>query len=380
MPPCTGTPRPERARRRRRIALVAVALSGVLASNVAAGGPAPEGRGAKPIRIAPGSVEGLRILLSNDDGVQPGQSSQGLYELRKALCAGGADVAVVGPWFDRSGASASITYGSASTRFTLTEPAIDGAYTDDCLGAPSAGAVWGACLTSATAPPPCGPESTTLSPADAVTLGATAAVQQLLGWTDGPDLIIAGVNRGGNDGLNVNVSGTVGAATIGSSLGVPSIAISASSSGNWGANAQAAATWSAGFVGLLAANDLLPADYVLNVNYPRTDRAPITDAVWTNVAQLAPTATSYTRDGDLSFMSVFGACPPGPRCGSAEPGSDSAVYSSGKISISAVSVNRSAGAPAGSAAVQAVVQAGFASPVQAPRPPGNPPVVVPPHP
>src|SRR5690606_15001070 len=231
----------------------------------------------------------------------------GSFELRKALCAGGADVAVVGPWSDRSGASASITYGSAATRFTLTEPAIEPAYSDDCLSAPSAGSVWGACVTSAASPPPCGPTSTTLTPADAVTLGATGAVQELLGWADGPDVIVSGINRGGNDGLNVNVSGTVGAATVGSSLGIPSIAISASSSGNWPANAQASAAWSSGFVGLLAANELLPTDYVLNVNYPRTDRAPITDAVWTTVAQLSPFATGYVRDG-LSFESVFATC------------------------------------------------------------------------
>ena len=200
-------------------------------------------------------------------------------------------------------------------------------------------------------------------------------MQELVGWADGPDLIISGINSGGNDGLNVNVSGTVGAATIGSSLGIPSMAISASSSGNWAANAQASANWSAGFVGLLAANNLLPVDYVLNVNYPRTDRAPITDAAWTAVAQLSPFATGYVRDG-LSFQSVFANCTPGPRCGAAEAGSDSAVYSGGKISIGAVSVNRTVGATASSAVVKAVVEAGFASPVQPPRPPGNPPIVV----
>src|SRR5690606_11007483 len=106
--------------------------------------------------------------------------------------------------------------------------------------------------------------------------------------------------------------------------------------GDWEANAEAAGEWSSGFIGLLAANYLLPADYIVNVNYPRTDRAPITDAVWTTVAQRSPFATGYVRDGDLSFESVFANCTPGPRCGAAEAGSDSAVYSSGTISISAV--------------------------------------------
>lgn len=372
---CNG----QRKRRRYAIGVVALVASALLASNVVAKSPAPSGQGAQPIRLAPATVAGLRILITNDDGVQPGATSQGLFELRKALCAAGADVAVVAPWFDRSGGSASITFGSPTTGFTLTEPPIDGAYSDDCASAPSSGSFWGACVTSAASPPPCGSASTSLTPADAVTLGATAATKELLGWADGPDLILAGINRGGNDGLNVNISGTVGAATIGSSLGVPSIAISASSSGNSLATAQAAATWSVGFVGLLAANEMLPNDYILNVNYPRTDRAPITDAVWTTVAQLSPFATGYVRDG-LTFQSVFAFCTPGPRCGPAEMGSDTAEYSAGKISIGAVSVNRTAGVPADSSGVEAIVSAGLVSPVPPVRPPGNPPIVVPPKP
>ncbi len=330
--------------------------------------PASAGKGGKgdrggKWRLAPASVEGMRVLITNDDGVQPGAGSQGLYELRKALCAAGADVAVVGPWADRSGASASITYGSSSTRFTLTTPAIDATYEDDCLSAPSAGVVWGACLTSAASPPPCTAASTTLTPADAVTLGATAAVEELIGWADGPDVVISGINRGGNDGLNVNISGTLGAATVASSLGFPSIAISASSSGVWAANAQAAAAWSVGFIGLLGANALLPSDYLLNVNYPRTDKAPITAAAWTTVAQMSPFATGFVRDG-LDFASTFAMCTPGPRCGPAEAGSDSAVYSAGTISISPVAVDRTVGARAHTARVRAIVKAGLVNPTR----------------
>ena len=100
---------------------------------VPGGSPASAGKGGKghKWRLAPATVEGVRVLITDDDGVQPGPGSQGLYELRKALCAAGADVAVVGPWADRSGASASITYGSSSTRFTLTKPEIEAAYHDD---------------------------------------------------------------------------------------------------------------------------------------------------------------------------------------------------------------------------------------------------------
>lgn len=288
---------------------------------------------------AESSVEGMQILITNDDGVQPGAGSAGLFELRGALCAAGADVAVVAPWSDVSGSSASITFGSSDTRFTLTEPDIVAPYDDDCAGAPSGGAVWGACVTSAASPPPCGASSTPLTPADAATLGATAAVQELLGWADGPDLVVSGVNRGGNDGLNVNISGTVGAATIASSLGFPAIALSASSSGDSVANGAATADWAVDFIGLLAAKNLLPMGYILNVNHPRVDRGPVTEAEWTDVAQRSPFATGYVRTG-LDFESVFAFCSGGPTCGDPEPGSDSAVYGSGKIAITPVSVDR----------------------------------------
>lgn len=386
IPPATATSRPIRRHSRQVVLLgiVAATASLIASSAVGARSSAVE-RSADPtgapssavVRLDPASVEGVRILLTNDDGVQPGPGAVGLFQLRHELCAAGADVTVVAPWLDRSGASASITYGDPAIRFTLTEPEIAPDFDGDCEEAPSGGPVWGACITPAAAgAATCGADSPSLTPADAVTLGATAAVQELVGWVDGPELIISGTNRGGNDGLNVNISGTLGAATIGISLGYPSIAISASSSGSASANSQAAAEWAVGFVGTLAANDLLPADYVLSVNYPRTDRQPITDAVWAPVAQMSPFATGYRRDG-LTFESVFAFCADGPRCGPPEPGSDSAVYSAGNIAVSPISVNRTVGATADVAVVKAVVESGAVSPVP-PERPGNRPIVVPP--
>ena len=292
---------------------------------------------------APATVTGMRILVTNDDGVQPGADSVGLYELRAALCAAGADVVVVGPWQNMSGASASITYGSAETRFTLTRPSIDPTYENDCSASPSAGATWGACITVAVATAECGADSPTLTPADAATLGATAVVQQLNGWESGPELVISGTNRGGNDGLNVNVSGTLGAATIASSLGYPSIALSASSSGDATANARATAAWAVGFVATLRRATLLPTGYVLSVNYPRVDRAPVSTAEWTTVAQTSSFSTVFIRDGESSFQSTFAACVPGPSCGTPAAGTDSAAYSSGRIAITPIGVDRTLG-------------------------------------
>ncbi len=328
-----------RARRRNRWGAIAVAAASVIA--IALTGPSPvEAHRPTP---PPTTVAGMRILITNDDGVQPGADSVGLFELRATLCAAGADVVVVGPWRNMSGASASITYGSSSSRFTLTRPAIDAAYAGDCAGRPSAGAVWGACVTAVGAPQTCTDATPSLTPADAATLGATAAVQQLSGWAHGPDLVISGINRGGNDGLNVNISGTLGAATIASSLGYPSIALSASSSGDATANARAAATWGVDFVAKLRRASLLPVGYVLAVNSPRVDRGPVTTAEWTTVAQVSPFATVFVRDGETSFQSTFGACEPGPSCGTPGAGTDSAAYSAGRIAITPIAVDRTVG-------------------------------------
>lgn len=335
------------------MALLAALAAGLVAPAGAAGG--------NPHRPSPAdaSVEGLRVLLTNDDGVQPTtptdpDTNVGLFELRKALCDAGADVVVVGPWVDRSGASMSITYGSASTRFVADRPTLAPAYADDCGGGDEP-AVFGACVVPAGSAASC-EGATSLTPADAVTLGVHV-VQDVYGWVDGPDLIISGINRGGNDGMNVNISGTVGAATIGSSLGYPSIAMSASSSGTPRAYPDAAA-WGVLFVGTLASNDLLPVDYVLNVNYPRVDREPVTRAVWTSVAQESPWGTTFSREGDaLSFTSNYGPCS-GPRCGDPAPGSDTVAYGSGSIAVSAVSVDRTLGATADSEGVRQLVAAG----------------------
>ncbi len=318
-----------------------------------------------PAVLAPPSVAGLKVLLTNDDGVQPGGGAGGIFELRKALCAAGADVAVVAPWLDRSGAGTSITYGSDQTRFTLTTPELDAEYAGDCADAPSGGPVWGACVVSVDDLTACAPTSTSLTPADSATLGIAAAAPFLLGWEAGPDLVISGINRGGNDGTNVNISGTLGAATVAASLGHSTMAINTSSSGNAANNFRAAAEWAVTFVGTLAANDLLPVDYVINVNYPRTDREPITRAAWASVAQLSPFATGFKQnegEDPLHFESTFAFCELGSKCGDPEEGSDSALYGSGVIAVSPVSVDRTVGAQADVEAVRALVESGAVNP------------------
>jgi len=126
----------------------------------------------------------MRILLSNDDGY----FAPGLERLAAALRPR-AEVTVVAPEADRSGASNSLTLDRPLT----------------VRRAPS-----GFLFVNGT-------------PTDCVHLAVTGLLEHL------PDLVISGINLGANMGDDTIYSGTVAAATEGYLLGIPSIAISLAS-------------------------------------------------------------------------------------------------------------------------------------------------------
>jgi 5'-nucleotidase len=126
----------------------------------------------------------MRILLSNDDGY----FAPGIERLAAALSPH-ADIVVVAPERDRSGASNSLT---------LDRP-----------------------LTVRTAPN--GFRFINGTPTDCVHLAVTGLLDTL------PDMVISGINLGPNMGDDTIYSGTVAAATEGYLLGIPSIAISLAS-------------------------------------------------------------------------------------------------------------------------------------------------------
>jgi 5'-nucleotidase len=126
----------------------------------------------------------MRILLSNDDGY----FAPGLERLAAAL-APHAELTVVAPERDRSGASNSLT---------LDRP-----------------------LTVRRAPN--GFLFVNGTPTDCVHLAVTGLLDRL------PDMVISGINLGANMGDDTIYSGTVAAATEGFLLGIPSIAISLAS-------------------------------------------------------------------------------------------------------------------------------------------------------
>ena len=104
------------------------------------------------------------------------------------------------------------------------------------------------------------------TPTDAIVL----ALQVLLKRK--PDLIVSGINHGPNMGEDVQYSGTVAAASEGTILGVPSIAVSALQ--RTVANEEVNGKF-ARMVVERALAEGLPKDVLLNVNIPNPDVAPI---------------------------------------------------------------------------------------------------------
>ena len=123
----------------------------------------------------------MRILVSNDDGY----FAPGIAALAQAL-AEVAEVTVVAPERDRSGASNSLTLDRP---LTLRRAANGFYYVNG-------------------------------TPSDCVHLAVTGMLDEL------PDMVISGINHGANMGDDTVYSGTVAAATEGYLLGVPSFAVS----------------------------------------------------------------------------------------------------------------------------------------------------------
>jgi len=162
----------------------------------------------------------MHILISNDDGYR----APGLRCLAEALQAV-ADVTVVAPDRDRSGASNSLTLDNP-----LRARKVENGYT---------------CVEG--------------TPTDCVHLAITGLLEQE------PDMVVSGINAGANLGDDVIYSGTVAAAMEGRFLGFPAIAVSLVST-------QMAYFDTAARVILALLERLksepVPSETILNVNVP----------------------------------------------------------------------------------------------------------------
>lgn len=146
------------------------------------------------------------------------------------------------------------------------------------------------------------------TPTDAVTLGIHGLLKEK------PDLVVSGINKGGNMGDDLTYSGTVAAAMEATLMGVPSIAISLAAQ-NFSYDDFNDAALVARNMATAVLRHGLPADTFLNVNVPasrplgiqitRQGKRIYGDAVIQNVD---PRGRTYywIGAGELSFQELEG--------------------------------------------------------------------------
>jgi 5'-nucleotidase len=165
-----------------------------------------------------------RVLISNDDGVH----APGIKVLEAAVKAVAREVWVVAPETEQSATSHSLTLRRPLRIRKVSDSryAVDG------------------------------------TPTDSVLLGVNRVMRDLR-----PDIVMSGVNRGGNLGEDVHYSGTVAAAMEGALLGFPSVAFSQEYDDNRNVIWETSEFWMPKILERLASYDFQPGD-LLNVNIP----------------------------------------------------------------------------------------------------------------
>jgi 5'-nucleotidase len=174
----------------------------------------------------------VRILVSNDDGID----SPGIHALATALQSVG-HVDVVAPATQQSAVGHALTV-AMPLRATRHER----------NGLPFGWAVSG-------------------TPADCIKLGITHLLPER------PDLVVSGINHGRNTAVSLIYSGTVSAATEGTVMGIPSIAISLD---NFSEDADFSyARRVAQWIAPIVARRGLPRGVLLNINVPKLPESEV---------------------------------------------------------------------------------------------------------
>jgi 5'-nucleotidase len=198
----------------------------------------------------------MRILVSNDDGY----FAPGITVLAEAL-ASCAEVTVVAPERDRSGASNSLT---------LDRPLSVRRASNGYLYVNG-------------------------TPTDCVHLAVTGLLEEL------PDIVVSGINYGANMGDDTIYSGTVAAATEGFLLGIPSVAISLVAEG--GGHFETAARVACELIERFRKRPL-GQPVLLNVNVPDSDYAALRGTVVTRLGRrhkAESVVKSTTPRGDVVY-------------------------------------------------------------------------------
>ena len=234
----------------------------------------------------------MNILVSNDDGVD----APGLSALHRAL-AESFSVTVVAP--DRN-------CSAASSSLTLTNPLRTTTRANGFI------AVNG-------------------TPTDCVHLALNMLLPQ------DPNLVVSGINAGGNLGDDVIYSGTVAAAMEGRYMGLPAVAVSLA--GKELAHYDSAGYYAAKIVSQLKACPL-PANQILNVNVPDL---PLDQIKGIKVTRLGARhrATSMVKMADPGGRTIYWVGPLAKE-DDAGPGTDFYAIANGYVSITPITVDLTA--------------------------------------
>jgi len=173
----------------------------------------------------------MRILVSNDDGIHASGLRTLVAALRKEH-----DVTVIAPEYEQSAVGHAITISSPLRVRKVFENDVFFGYAVDG------------------------------TPADCIKIG----IKSILDFE--PDLVISGINHGGNYAKNIIYSGTVSAATEGTIFGIKSFAISLNTFGI--ADFTHAANFAVTMVQEIS-NIELPEDVFLNINIPAIEKSAI---------------------------------------------------------------------------------------------------------
>ncbi|MCG2583125.1 5'/3'-nucleotidase SurE [Massilia sp. TS11] len=230
----------------------------------------------------------MRILISNDDGYL----APGINALADALAAV-ADIVVVAPEANRSGASNSLSLD----RPLSVHQAANGFY-----------------FVNGT-------------PTDCVHVALTG----LLDFK--PDMVVSGINHGQNMGDDTLYSGTVAAATEGYLFGIPAIAFSQVDFG-W-AHIDSAARLARDLV--LRQFEELERPYLLNVNIPNRPYAELTRIRATRLGRRHE-AEPVIRAHDPRGKEIFWIGPPGATK-DAGAGTDFHATAQGEVSVTPLQVD-----------------------------------------
>ena len=233
----------------------------------------------------------MKILLSNDDGYR----AEGIHRLRAAL-ASLADVTVMAPDRNRSGASNSLTL-DVPLRVFEAEPGV--------YFVPG-------------------------TPTDCVHLAIS-------GFFDfDHDMVVSGVNDGPNLGDDVLYSGTVAAAVEGRFLGLPTLAVSLCTHGAAGGHFATGAEVARVLVAQLLKRPLQPS-LILNVNVPDVPLAQLRGFRASRLGYRHRSAP-VMRANDPRGRPVYWVGPAGAEQ-DAGPGTDFDTVAQGYVSVTPLQVD-----------------------------------------